>query len=360
MSLRTRADSARGAEEASDAAPVRRTSLIPGLPMPAAVRSRIPIERVPQPREDRMTSTWRSAKPRRIAAALAASQAQNSGGWYVAGASADVGAKESVARTIAGREVVFWRAEEGHLVAGPGACPHLGALLDRCPVMQGTMYCRWHGLALTGAGDASWTPYRAVDDGVLIWVQLPTPGEEPTEYPALPPRPPQATSLAAVIAEPGTCEPEDVIANRLDPWHGSWFHPYAFSHLVVDDEASDEHRMLVEVTFRLSRTWGVPVLAEFSCPDARTIVMRILEGEGTGSVVETHATPLGMDAEDRPMTMITEATIAYSDRPGFATARWAAPLLRPLIKRTAKQLWVDDLDYAERRYELRRRGEFPG
>ena len=40
-----------------------------------------------------MTSTWRLAKPARIAAALAASQAQDSGGWFVAGASADVGAQ---------------------------------------------------------------------------------------------------------------------------------------------------------------------------------------------------------------------------------------------------------------------------
>ena len=118
--------------------------------------------------------------------------------------------------------------------------------------------------------------------------------------------------------------------------------------------------MVVDVTFRLSRTWGVPVRAEFSCPDARTIVMRIVEGEGTGSVVETHATPLGLDEQGRPKTMITEATIAYSDRPGFVAARWFSPVLKPLIRRTARQLWVDDLDYAERRYDLRERGEFPG
>ena len=58
--------------------------------------------------------------------------------------------------------------------------------------------------------------------------------------------------------------------------------------------------------------------------------------------------------------MITEATIAYSDRKGFKIANLAAPLLIPMIKRTARQLWVDDRDYAERRYELRSRGEFPG
>ena len=166
--------------------------------------------------------------------------------------------------------------------------------------------------------------------------------------------------MAAVIAEPGICEPQDVIANRLDPWHGSWFHPYAFSHLVVDDAASDDSHLVVDVTFRLSRTWGVPVRAEFSCPDTRTIVMRILEGEGTDSVVETHATPMGVDAEGRPLTMVTEATIAYSERPGFRAATWLSPLLRPAIARTAKKLWVDDLAYAERRYELRQRGEFPG
>ena len=307
-----------------------------------------------------MPATWRLAKPARIGRALQVAQAQNSGGWFVAGTSADVGRKESVTRTIAGREVVFWRTSDGSLVAGPGACPHLGALLDRCPVLDGTMYCRWHGLGFTPGGDATWSPYRAHDDGVLIWVGLPTKGEQATERPKLPSRPPLAESVSAVIAHPGVCEPQDVIANRLDPWHGSWFHPYAFSHLVVDDEASDEHVLVVDVTFRLSRTWGVPVRAEFSCPDTRTIVMRIVDGEGTGSVVETHATPLGADDQGRPLTMVTEATIAYSDRPGFRVARWMSPILKPGIRRTARQLWVDDLAYAERRYDLRRRGEFPG
>ncbi len=324
------------------------------------VRKRIPIERIPQPRENRMTSSWRQAKPTRIAAALAASQAQNSGGWFVAGRSGDVPTAESVTRTIAGREVVFWRNTAGELVAGPGACPHLGALLDRCPVLDGTLYCRWHGLALTQNGDRTWQPYAAWDDGVLLWIRLPTEGETPTERPALPPRPPLDGSVSAVMVEPGTCQPEDVIANRLDPWHGAWFHPYAFSHLTVDDGASDVHRLVVDVTFRLSRTWGVPVRAEFSCPDTRTIVMRIVEGEGTGSVVETHATPTGADEQGRPITMVTEATIAYSDRPGFSVARWLSPVLRPSIVRTAKRLWVDDLAYAERRYELRMRGEYPG
>jgi nitrite reductase/ring-hydroxylating ferredoxin subunit len=323
-------------------------------------RPRIPITRLPQPTTDRMAPTWRKAKPGRIAKSLELALAQNSGGWFVAGVTGDVGRDASITRTIAGREIVLWRNSSGELVAGPGACPHLGALLDKCAVVDGTMFCRWHGLALDQQGDASWRPYAAYDDGVLLWVRLPTEGEEPTERPAVSARPPLSASVSAVMLVPGTCEPDDVIANRLDPWHGAWFHPYAFSHLDVDDEASDPTRLVVDVAFRLSATWGVPVRAEFVCPDSRTIVMRIIEGEGTGSVVETHATPLGVDDAGHPVTMVTEATIAYSDRPGFAAARWLAPLVRPSMTKTARRLWVDDLAYAERRYDLRMRGEFPG
>ena len=83
--------------------------------------------------------------------------------------------------------------------------------------------------------------------------------------------------------------------------------------------------------------------------------MTIIEGEGTGSVVETHVTPVGPGADGRMRSVISEATIAYSPRPGFAVARLLGPLVRPAMVATAGRLWVDDLAYAERRYELRRR-----
>jgi hypothetical protein len=256
---------------------------------------------------------------------------------------------------IAGREVAFWRDADGDLHAGPGACPHLGALLDNCPVVQGTLRCRWHGLALPSKAMPQWVPYRAYDDGILFWVQLATLGETRSVAPALPVRPAPADSIAAVIAVDGTCEPDDVIANRLDPWHGSWLHPYAFSHLTVDEAASDVHRLVVDVAFRLDRRWAVPVRAEFTCPDARTIVMHITDGEGAGSVVETHATPVGPDDRGRPRTRMTELTVAHSPRVGFRVARKLAPLIRPAMRRTAHRLWRDDLMYAERRFELRAR-----
>ncbi len=288
------------------------------------------------------------------------SEGRDPGGWHVAGASTDLGGDRSLVRLIDGREVVLWRGLDGRVLAGPGACPHLGALLDDCEVMHGRMHCRWHGLALGEQGRGDWPTYAAHDDGVLLWVRVPTAGEEPAEQPVVPRRPPREESIATVIAVRGRCEPHDVIANRLDPWHGTWYHPYAFSHLTVDDGASDDERLVVDVTFRLTAHWGVPVRAEFTCPDARTIIMTIIEGEGTGSVVETHATSLGVDGLGRPWTVMTEATIAHSPRKGFGVARALSGLVRPAVARTARRLWVDDMAYAERRFELRHRGESYG
>jgi hypothetical protein len=109
---------------------------------------------------------------------------------------------------------------------------------------------------------------------------------------------------------------------------------------------------MVAVTFRIGRV-GVPTVAEFSSPEARTIVMRIVDGEGVGSVVETHATPVGLGPDRLPRTAVIEATVAHSDRTGFQRARHAAPLITGLMRVAASRLWKDDLAYAERRYQLR-------
>jgi hypothetical protein len=170
--------------------------------------------------------------------------------------------------------------------------------------------------------------------------------------PVIAPRP-AGDTLNAVASMSGTCEPIDVIANRLDPWHGAWFHPYSFTRLEVLSTPTElVDQFLVAVTFRMGRL-GVPVVAEFSCPEARTIVMRIVDGEGAGSVVETHATPLGSGPDGRPRTAVLEATVAHSDRSGFKRAARAAPLITPVMRYAAARLWRDDLAYAERRYQVR-------
>jgi hypothetical protein len=255
---------------------------------------------------------------------------------------------------VADVELVAWRGENDRLHVGPGACPHLGADLATGTVHEGALICRWHGLTLDPHAErCGWKTLPSYDDGVLSWVRLDdVAGEAPLERPVLPVRP-SGDVLHGVTRVVGVCEPQDVIANRLDPWHGSWYHPYSFTHLKVLTTPTEEvDRFLVAVTFRIGRL-GVPAVAEFTSPEARTIVMRIVDGEGAGSVVESHATPIGSDATGRSRTAVIEAVIACSDRQGFRRARRAGPLIAWLMRRAAARLWRDDLAYAERRYRLR-------
>lgn len=318
-----------------------------------------PLELLPRTAWARQTPTYRQASPEVIAAALARSQARPSGNWFVVAASADVTSKPHAAN-VAGAELVCWRDADGIVRIGPARCPHLGADLCTGTVDRGHLVCPWHGLRLTGRSRPDWPAVPAFDDGVLIWARLDrVGGETPTPEPILPVRP-DGAQIAAVTQLTGDCEAADIVANRMDPWHGAWFHPYSFTRLEVlsappesPDVPEELDRFLVAVTFRLGRL-GVPVIAEFTSPEPRTLVMRIVEGEGTGSVVETHATPNGYGPDGQPRSTVTEAVIAHSDRSGFARAIPAAPLIKPFMKHAANRLWRDDLLYAERLHTVRR------
>jgi nitrite reductase/ring-hydroxylating ferredoxin subunit len=323
-----------------------------------------PLHPLPAAEWARQQPAYADARPALIESALKRARARPSGNWFVLGASRDVRRDRPHGVTIAGIELVAWRDAAGQLTVGPGACPHLGASLARAVVDCGELVCRWHGLRLGGRGGGrpgtGWRALPAHDDGVLAWVRLDAVGgEPPLPAPVVPPRPPLSASVSAVVTLTGVCEPQDIVANRLDPWHGGWLHPYSFSRLSVLSAPGEvnvtdsDDRFVVSVTFRVSPGLGLPVRAEFTCPEPRTVVMRITDGEGAGSVVETHATPLGGGPDGRPRTALIEAVVAHSGRRGFALARRAAPGLRPVIRRAATRLWHDDLAYAERLYWLR-------
>ncbi len=317
----------------------------------------VPLEVLPKIDWAAQKPTFQDAQPAIIDAALRRAQRRPSGNWFVFGASSDVRADRPFGTEIAGTEIVAWRDEAGGLHVGPASCPHLGADLSTGRVECGGLICPWHGLRLDGSREFGWKPLPAHDDGVLVWVRLDrVGGEEPLDAPVLPARP-QGARLAAVTRLEGVCEPHDVISNRLDPWHGAWFHPYSFAQLQVlsappVDADEDADVFQVAVTFHMGRL-GAPVIAEFSCPEPRTIVMHIVDGQGAGSVVETHATPVGTGPDGRPRTAVIEAVIAQSDLSGFRYALRAAPIIEPLMKIAATRLWRDDLEYAERRYALR-------
>ncbi|MHC5264015.1 DUF5914 domain-containing protein [Streptomyces sp. UC4497] len=330
---------------------------------PGAPRFPLTLRRNPQPWE-RQEPTWRQARPAVIETALKRSQARPSGNWYVVGATRDVPAAAPLGRTVAGRELVIWRDTDGNLAAGPGACPHLGAPLKDSPLRCGTIVCHWHGLALGPQGGPGWRTLPVHDDGVLMWVRLDAvDGEKPLDEPVIPPRPDPARSLQAVYTGFGRCEPEDIVANRLDPWHGAWFHPYSFVDLTVTEspegDTTEPDRFVVDVSFKLTARLVVPVRAVFTAPEPRTVVMHITDGEGRDSVVETHATPLTPPGHPTPRTAVVEAVLATSERTGFTLARHASFLLRPLMRTAAGRLWRDDLAYAERRWSQRTRQHLP-
>ncbi|MDX1888896.1 DUF5914 domain-containing protein [Mycolicibacterium sp. 050158] len=312
------------------------------------------------PREDwaAQKPSYGQANPAVIRAALERAQRRPTGNWYPFAESSTI-TTDSVGTSVAGVPIVAWRGDRGQLLTAPRACPHLGADLATAPVECGALVCPWHGLRLSTRRHGAWQPFPSHDDGVLCWVRLDAAGgETPTDAPIGSVRPGQP-QLAAVTRLEGICEPCDVVANRLDPWHGAWFHPHSFTKLEVlsappadADLPEDQDRFLVAVTFRMGRL-GVPVIAEFTAPGPRTVVMHIIEGEGQGSVVETHATPIGLGRDGLPRTAVVEATIAHSNRPNFGKGLVAAPLIRPLMRRSATRLWREDLAYAERLYELR-------
>ena len=307
----------------------------------ALIGRRLPPAGPRDPRPD-----WQQASASWIARALQHAQQLPSGGWYALDASSAIGATPRCYQ-VHGQAFVVWRDGNG-IVAAPEACPHLGASLAGARVRDGKLICPWHGLELGRAGHNAWKPQPSHDDGVLFWLQLREEGADqaPSDAPSLPLRP--RDPLAAVIRIEAQCEPRDVIANRLDPWHGAHFHRHSFARLHVLEQ--DERSITVRVAYRLVGSLAIEVDARFACTDARSIAMTIVRGEGAGSVVETHATPLSTGR-----TAIIEASLASSERAGFAVARQLGPLLRPFMARAARRLWRDDAEYAERLYSLRTR-----
>jgi len=288
---------------------------------------------------------WKQASPARINSALQYALTKGAGGWFVLDASSRVG--HTLQRfEVSGRELVAWRGPSGLMVA-PAACPHMGADLSCGSTRDGRVVCPWHGLALGEERHGAWAPLRTYEDGVLSWVQIPG-IESLTDMPVLPDRP--QDFIAGVVRMDVRCEPQDVIANRLDPWHGVHFHPHSFAKLRVLEESPES--ILLRVSYRIAGRLAMEVDATFDCPSSRVIVMTIVKGEGVGSLVETHATPITGDR-----CAVIEATVATSARAGFLALARSSLIKRVMayfIERRAARLWEEDATYAERIYSLRK------
>jgi phenylpropionate dioxygenase-like ring-hydroxylating dioxygenase large terminal subunit len=71
--------------------------------------------------------------------------------WYIAAASQEIG-RAPFARRIAGEPIVFWRTEDGRVVAFEDRCPHRLAPLSRGKLVGDALQCGYHGITFDASG----------------------------------------------------------------------------------------------------------------------------------------------------------------------------------------------------------------
>jgi len=284
---------------------------------------------------------WINANPGKILASFRQAQRKTSGNWYVLGETSRLRKRPEQVLYVDSREILLV-CRKGELHAVDNRCPHMGSPLSAGRCGEDGIVCAWHGLKIDLSGKSARNSFRLHDDGELLWINIPG-REEDLPLPPVVERPRKA--VTAVFQRRLRCDAHYAVLNRLDPWHGTHFHPHTFAALRVFREEPGE--LWLRVAYRVTGPLCVEVDARFHCPDARTIVMTIMAGEGKGSIVETHATPIAPGH-----ALLTELVAATSQRPGFAAARLFAPLVRPLLRSAAARLWKEDAAYVERRYYL--------
>ena len=318
--------------------------------------------------------TWLNARPSQIEAALRHALTKASGGWFALDSSSRLRrSRRPRAYRVDGRELVVWSAL-GQLHVAPNRCPHMGARLDEGHVCDGAIVCPWHGLALGAGGHGAWQALSSYDDGALLWARFETEDElagdasySSTRYsmpeeqavwqrPPLPQRPERHLSAVARIEV--DCDPEDIVARRLDPWFGLQARaPQIAAREVIEE--SDE-RIVIRADARVFGPRRESVELSIECPSARSVVMTSLSGPSAGSTIETHATPI---AEGK--TAVVEATFvatpapdeaprALSRRVASACASRMRRALGPWLSLQTRRRWRGDTSYVERLCELRR------
>ena len=277
----------------------------PGLSRPpvAAALAAAPAARGRTGRGSR--PRYAGARPALIEAAVKRAQARPSGNWFVLGRQPPDPRGPPVRRHAwPATEVVAWRDTERTAGRRAGRLPAPGRAAG-----AGRGRLRRAGLPVARAAGrprprGGWRPLPVHDDGVLAWVRLDAAAVRsrwrrrwcPPGRPGAHQRGRRWLRSSGCASRriswptgstPGTARgstPTRSAGCPCCPRRARW------------TSAEEDDRFLVSVTFRVAPGLGVPVRAEFSCPGPRTVVMRITDGEGAGSVVETHATPRGRDA----------------------------------------------------------------
>ncbi|MFN8441123.1 MAG: DUF5914 domain-containing protein [Caldilineaceae bacterium] len=289
------------------------------------------------------------------------SHSNYAGQWYVAAFSKALKPGQTLVKTIADQEIVFWRSlakaeadqEQPTVVqAASAVCPHWGGPLGEGKVGEiGKLTCPWHGWQFLH-GSCLDRPrlklprYLAYDDGLLLWVRLPWDVDEINE-PPLQSRPPATRSFGFdILIESDVYHVQE---NYLDFLHPAEYHTTIFNHCA--HLGREQEVNLVELGYKLplgkslitrTRVWG---------PTPYQVRNEVYEGLGVGMVIESHLTPLAANR-----TLIHEIYHV----PDAIIPRYGWSIMRYFMKKGAVTIRREDAIFSKRRYELRKRGFVDG
>jgi nitrite reductase/ring-hydroxylating ferredoxin subunit len=119
--------------------------------------------------------------------------------WYAVLDPAEVPAGAPVGRRRMGRDLVFWRGDDGRLLAAEDRCPHRAAALSIGTVQDGCLICPFHGFRFADDGSCvkvpahpdlaispkmrlATVPVREANDLVWIWSGPDAPDEGPIPF----------------------------------------------------------------------------------------------------------------------------------------------------------------------------------
>lgn len=88
--------------------------------------------------------------------------------WYVAAWSDEIAPGQTLARTILGEPIVFFRGADGVLRALHDRCPHKFAPLSRGTVAGNDLVCAYHGLAFDAHGACVTNPHGALSKALCV------------------------------------------------------------------------------------------------------------------------------------------------------------------------------------------------
>jgi nitrite reductase/ring-hydroxylating ferredoxin subunit len=194
-------------------------------------------------------------------------------GWYCLGATEDFPRRSVKTKRLAGREVVVYRTDDGHVAALDAHCPHLGAHLGRGGCVEGdSIRCPFHGFAFDRHGACTKTGYgskppaararayrlRELDGLVLAYVHAS--GQEPTWAP----EPPDMRGWSPFRLHSWTLRghPQETTENSVDLGHFGVVHGYEDVYERAAIEVSGPH-LFARYGFRrpslrlAGKTWSV-------------------------------------------------------------------------------------------------------